>query len=184
MRLCTICISCIDCLPLPKRALLLAEPPPNRLQLSEQTVTSTITPAAHRSSKETSQKHLNSFSFSAKGHAAFTVPMPHLGSAIRVPLRPERLGSRTPDRNHYRLLFPRRGLRLPLPHICCQFLNLGQAALHLAPAIPHRIVRAGVECSLGVLAMFQIHNKWFLLNHRGCIVERQQVRKGVVVLLS
>src|SRR6266496_5919626 len=35
IRLCTICILCTHCLPLPKRALLPAEPPPNRLQISD-----------------------------------------------------------------------------------------------------------------------------------------------------
>src|SRR5712692_7325193 len=35
MRLCTNCISCTNCLPLHKRALFPAEPPPNRPQISD-----------------------------------------------------------------------------------------------------------------------------------------------------
>ena len=74
MRLCTHCISCTNCLPLPKRALLPAEPPPNRPQIPERT---TVLPRTIRADgqeenkgKRTSQKHPNSFPSSGKGRVA------------------------------------------------------------------------------------------------------------------
>src|SRR5437870_434399 len=71
MRLCTHCILCTHCLPLPKRALLPAEPPPNRLQISGRAAALPETICAdgqeENTGKRTSQKHPNSFPSSAKG---------------------------------------------------------------------------------------------------------------------
>src|SRR5260370_21494348 len=76
MRHCTNCISCTNGLPLPKRALFPAEPPPNRPQISDRTAALPETLCAdsqEENTGKTSRKHLNSFSFTAKGRpASFT----------------------------------------------------------------------------------------------------------------
>src|SRR5260370_42359972 len=74
MRLCTNCISCTNCLPLPKRALFPAEPPPNRPQISDRTAELPETICAdgqeENTGKRTSQKHPNSFPSSGAGRVA------------------------------------------------------------------------------------------------------------------
>src|SRR6266851_577026 len=74
MRLCTNCISCTNRLPLPKRALFPAEPPPNRPQISDRTAALPETICAdgqeENTGKRTSQKHPNSFPSSGKGRVA------------------------------------------------------------------------------------------------------------------
>ncbi len=76
IRLCTNCISCMQLPLLPKRARFLSEPPPNRLQISEQTAVVLKTMRAdgqeENKRKWTSQKYPNSFPSSAKGRASFS----------------------------------------------------------------------------------------------------------------
>src|SRR6266487_1086583 len=76
MRLCTHCIWCTNRLPLPKRALFPAEPPPNRPQISDRTAVLPGTIRANgqeeNTGKRTSQKHPNSFPSNAKGWAEVT----------------------------------------------------------------------------------------------------------------
>src|SRR5450631_1849188 len=75
MRLCTNCISCMELPLLPKRARFLSEPPPNRLQISVQTTplpTMIRADGQAENKGKTSRKHLNSFPFRGKGHAAFS----------------------------------------------------------------------------------------------------------------
>ena len=59
-----------------------------------------------------------------------------------------------------------------------------QVANHLAPAIPQRIVRVGMERALeGAHAVFQVHLEQALFDRRRRIMEGQQIRKCVSVAL-
>lgn len=61
-------------------------------------------------------------------------------------------------------------------HLRSQFLDLSQVSLHFTPAIPQSIVGAGMEHSLeGPHSVFQIHDEQLLFNHRGGVVEREQI---------
>ena len=65
-----------------------------------------------------------------------------------------------------------------LPHFRRQGLDLRQVTLHLAPAIPQRIIRVGMKCALKrPHSMFEEHHKQLLLDDRGCVVESQQIRE-------
>ena len=60
-----------------------------------------------------------------------------------------------------------------------------QIPLHLAPAVPERVIRIGVERSLErAHPVFEIHNEKLLLDHARGIVERQQIRERIGVALG
>jgi hypothetical protein len=68
-------------------------------------------------------------------------------------------------------------------HLGRQLFNLSQISLHFTPAIPERIIRARVKCTLETAhTMFQVHHEELLLDYGRRIVEGKQVREGVGII--
>src|SRR5260370_26914556 len=142
MRLCTHCISCTNCLPLPKRALFPAEPPPNRPQICERTAvlsrTTRVNGLKESKAKRTSQKHPNSFPSGTKGRRIFRAwGRNHLTSAfqLRVGWTGAALEGKVPDKKASLLL--RRKIRLCQSHPLCAFIITGRTEELLEREIKH-----------------------------------------------
>ncbi len=74
--------------------------------------------------------------------------------------------------------FPR-----PAAHFVHTCSDLRQIPLHLAPAIPHGVTGARMECSLeGPHSVLQIDDKQRLLGHGRAIVECREIRKRISVV--
>ena len=68
-------------------------------------------------------------------------------------------------------------------HLSGEFLDFGEVALHLAPAIPEGVIGTGVEGALErAHAVFEEHDEQFLFDDRGRIVKGQQEREGVGIV--
>src|SRR5208282_4911117 len=82
-----------------------------------------------------------------------------------------------------RCWFHRRLALLLAAHLLRKFADLGQVALHFAPSIPEGVIRTAVKGALErAHAVLKVHHEELLFDHRGRVVERQQIRKRISIV--